>query len=214
MVSNPSYCRTMGLQELCTIVHAFAYNGCLPESVDIGIWKNQIVHYIMKNENLANIPPSSRLWLKFVFQLMILDHYEPDLINHVLSREYLDKYFSNNNNERSLLNDFYQILAIYQTATTRPEIDLSSVQKNVLEEILSNYTSRVGDSKIQKALIKQIGSDFVVTNVKTKNYHLLPTLLKMNTKNMCLEQFPTNLHRDDKGFISLDDIPCAEDEKM
>lgn len=213
MVSNPSYCRTMDLMELCTIVQAFAYNGCLPESIDIRIWKNQILPNIIRNENLANVPPSSRLWLKFVFQLMILDHYEQELINRVLSRQYLDSYFSNNN-ERSLLLDFYQTLGVYQTATTRPEIDLSSVQESVLEEILSNYAARVGNSKIQEALIKQIGSDFVVTNVRTKNYHFLPTLLKMNIKAMCLEQFPTNLQRDDNGLISLVDIPCAEDEKM
>lgn len=213
IVSNPSCCCTMGLQELGTIVHAFAYNGCLPESVDLRIWENQIVPNIIINENLANVPPSSRLWLKFVFQLMTLDHYEGDLINRVLSREYLDKYFSTNN-ERSLLLDFYQALAVFQTAKTRPEIDLSSVHEGVLEEILSCYTAQVGDSKIQQALINQIGSDFVVTNVRTKNYHLLPTLLRMNTKTMCLEQFPTNLQRDDKGFILLDDIPCAEDEKL
>lgn len=203
----------MGKLELCTIVHAFAYNGVLPESVDPFIWKNQIVPFIMKNDNLANVPPSSRLWLKFVFQLMILDHYEQDLINRVLSREYLDDYFSNNN-ERSLLLDLYQTLAVYQTAKTRPEIDLSSVQKSVLEQILSNYTARVGDSKIQEALIKQFGTDFVVTNVRTKNYHLLPALLKINTKAMCLEHFPKNLQRDNNGLILLDDIPCAEDEKM
>lgn len=217
MASNASYCRTMDLQELFTIVHAFAYNDSVLEFLDKSIWKNQIISNMMKNENLANVPPLSRIWLKFVFQLMILDHYEQDLINRVLSREYLEMYFSNNNNnnhERSLLLDFYQTLAIYQSATTRPEIDLSSVQKSVLEEILYEYTSRLGVCKIQQALIQQIGSEFVLTAVRTKNYHFLPTLLKMNTKSESLEQFPTNLQRDDKGFISLDDISCGVDEKL
>lgn len=209
---NTSYCRTMNLQELFTIVHAFANNGCLPKSVDYSIWKSHILPNIMKNQNLAKMPPTSRKWLQFVLQLMVLDHYEQDLIDRVLSKEYLDKYF--HNNERSLLLDYYQTLAVYQTAAMRPEIDLNCVQKNVLEEILSSYTARAGHCEIQEALIQLTGSDFVVTNVRTKYYHLLPTLMKINTKTLSFQRFSVNLRRDNKGFVSLDDIPCAGDEQM
>lgn len=199
----------MELQTLFTIVQAFANN--VYEFTDKDIWSTQVVPAIINNENLINVPSTSRTWMHFTLQLMVLEHYNQKLITRVLSSPYLDTYL---NNDNLTLLDLHKVLILYQTAAMQPGIDVNCVKQKVINEVFEKYAKKISSCEVQDLLMQEIRNGFAISNIRTKYSHLIQTLVKINKSTMDFEHFPGDLPRDENGFVSLDDVPQSKDELL
>lgn len=200
----------MNLNHLFTIVQAFANNCFIPESNDGNYtWHDHILPALLSNEHLNHVSATSYIWLPFTLQLMILGHCDPKRILHVLSSPYLEEYLNRKN--LSAL-DLSKILILYQTASMQPNVDLSSIDKNSIDNLLVKYKSNVPPCNIQMHLSEYFDKNFVLTDVRTKFAHWIPTLMKIDKKTLDFLSFSDGLGRDQHGFIPLDSIPCKENE--
>lgn len=202
----------MTASQVFTIIQAFSDNCYVPEKCDNkgNIWSNCVVPALFKNENLAKIQPNSNAWLPFTLQLVILDHFDQELISRVLSRSYLQNYLNRNIDTLKL----YKILILYQTIAMNTNIDVSSVDLKTISSVCKRYNEQLEPCDIQQDLIENIGEDFVLTNVRTKYMHLIHTLIKINKQTGRFQQFSNNIRRDEDGFISLDDVSCSGNESL
>lgn len=213
MIANPGGCRTMSSFELFTIIQAFANNCFIPESQDgnKNVWKNRIVPEILANENLIQIEPLSNVWLPFTLQLVILGHFDQSLISRVLSKSYLNEYLKRK--DLSAL-DLNKILILYQTVAMQSDTNKTVLDSKMILKVCKRYTEQIPTCDIQTDLIAHYGKSCVLTNVRTKFMHLIPTLVIINKETGHIEQFPDDIQRDDNGFILLDKIPCQENQVL
>lgn len=214
LIENPSSCRTMSSLEIFTIVQGFANNCFIPETADNNepVWTNRILPEILANQNLAKFESSNNLWLQFTLQLAVLGHFDQNSIARVLNASYLKRYL-----ERNDLNtlDLYKILILYQTVAMHPDIDMHSLtDSNTILNVCKMYAEQMPSCDIQLDLIDHYGTSFVLTNVRTKFMHLIPTLVKINKQTGHFERFSDNISRDGNGFILLDKIPCHDNEVL
>lgn len=201
----------MNLDTLFAVVQAFANNCHIPQSVENpNMWTSDILPAILSNKHLTAIEPTSHIWLQFTLQLMTLGHFDQQLISRVLKPAYLNAY---SNRKHTSALDLNKVFILYQTAAMNPNISLNMNDKKFLEERLYKYTTHT-ICPIQKALIEELGSDYILTNVKTKYSHWMPTVMKVNTDSWTLQRIPDNFRRDDFGFVAFDDIECGKNEKL
>lgn len=212
MVSNVESCQTMTSFEVFTIVQAFANNCYIPESSECSdIWSKRIVPAILANTNLAQIQPNNYVWLPFTLQLVILGHFDHELISRVLSPSYLESYLSRKD---LTAHDLYKILVLYQTASMQSNINLSAVDKKAITKVCKNYIEQLPACDIQLDLIDHLGRMSVMTNVRTKHMHIIHTMVKFNKETENIEQFSDEITRDIDGFVSLEDVPCKDNEVL
>lgn len=213
MISDVDSCRTMSASNVFTIIQAFANNCYVPEKEDSNenIWSERIVPAMLANENLTQFLPNSFAWLSFTLQLVILGHFDQQLISRVLSRSYLE--INLNRRELSTL-DLQKVLILYQTVAMRTDIDLTSIDPKMISGICKKYNEMLPSCDIQQDLIDHLGKMYTLTNVRTKYMHLIHTLVKINKQTGQFVQFSDKISYDADGFISLDDISCAENESL
>lgn len=202
----------MSSPNVFTIIQAFANNCYVPESDENeNIWSERILPSILANENLAKVQVTSNAWLQFTLQLVVLGHFDEKLISRVLSTSYLENYLKRK--DLSTL-DLHKILILYQTVSMRSDIDLSFVDSKMITGICKRYTNQCPSCDIQGDLIDRLGKLCVLTNVRTKHMHIIPTLVKINKETGQFELFSRKIARDQDDFISLDDIPCDKNELL
>lgn len=216
MILNIDDCRTMSAFEVFTIIQAFSSNCFIPSSSegDHRAWHDSILPAILSNEHLARIDLSKNQWLPFTLQLVVLGHFDQKLISRVLSPSYLDNYLKG---QKLTALNLYKILVLYQTAAMQPNIDLSCVDKKMIYNVCKQYTQdpQLGTCDLQLDLMQHIGKSCVLTNVRTKYMHIIPTLVKFNKKAQRFEEFVINdSHRDQHGFISLESIATNANEVL
>lgn len=198
--------------EIFTIAQAFANNCYIPESSEeSGIWLNRIVPAILANENLANIQSNNYVWLPFTLQLVILGHFNQELISRVLCSSYLEDYLRRKNLSA---HDLYKILVLYQTASMQSNIDVTDVDKKTISKVCKKYVELLPSCDIQHDLIDHMGRKSVLTNVRTKHMHIIHTLVKLNKETGHIELFPDEIPRDSDGFVALEDVPCKDNEVL
>lgn len=202
----------MNLKHLFTIIQAFSNNCFTPESIDGSYtWNNHILPALLSNEHLNKVSSTSHVWLPFTLQLMILGHYDSKRISHVLSARYLEDYL-NRKNLTAL--DLSKILILYQTASMLPNMDMSSIDKSSIDNLLVKYRAKVTPCDIRMHLSQYLGENFVLTDVKTKFAHWIPTLIKINKESMDFVHFSDEIKRDQYAFALLNDIPCGKNEQL
>lgn len=213
LISNAEYCRDMSSFEVFTIIQAFANNCFIPQNAECqdNIWINRILPEILANKQLNQISEDHHTWLQFTLQLAILGHYDQKLISHVLNSSYLANYLKRR--DLSTL-DLYKILILYQTVAMQPNIDISCVDKTAILDICRKYIKELTSCDIQLDLIDHFGKASVLTNVRTKYMHLIPTLVKVNKVSGHIERFGDDIARDEDGFIPLDAIPHTNNEQL
>lgn len=213
MIANVDSIQTMGAIGIFTIVQAFANSGFVPQTTanDQNIWSERILPAILNNVNLTQLQSSNFTWLPFTLQLVVLGHFDRELISRVFASSYLDSYL--NRNRLSIL-DLYKILILYQTVAMHPNIDINQELKLKMVDVCKKYMEEMPPCDIQLDLIDHIGRACVLTNVQTKYMHLLPTLVKINKQTGHFERFPNEISRDENGFIRLDAIPCETNEVL
>lgn len=213
MIANVDSIQTMGAIGIFTIVQAFANSGFVPQTTanDQNIWSERILPAILNNVNLTQLQSSNFTWLPFTLQLVVLGHFDRELISRVFASSYLDSYL--NRNRLSIL-DLYKILILYQTVAMHPNIDINQELKLKMVDVCKKYMEEMPPCDIQLDLIDHIGRACVLTNVRTKYMHLLPTLVKFNKQTGHFERFPNEISRDENGFIRLDAIPCETNEVL
>lgn len=196
-----------------TIIQAFANNLYVPEGTNTedNIWAQQILPAILNNENMKQLQPSYNMWLPFTLQLVTLGHFDEALISRVLSTAYLDKYI---NRKDITILDLYKVLVLYQTVAMQPNVDTTFVEPKLIENVFKRYADQMPSCDIQTDLIEHVGKASVLTNIRSKYMHLIPTLVKINKATKHLECFPDDIVRDADGFISLDSVPCGENEQL
>lgn len=196
----------MDLKHLFTIIQAFANNSHIPFKEET--WFAGILPAILSNTNLQSIKADSRFW--FTLQLMILGHYDENAIKIVLNSNYLNEFLARKGISTM---DLHQILIFYQTAAMQSTNNISLVDTKTIINIFKCYAARLPVCHIQKALLEELGPDRILRNVKTKYYHLIPTLVKMNKKELHFESF-AEMDRDANGFVALEDVTCGENELL
>lgn len=212
MVSNVDSCRTMSSFEVFTIIQAFANNCYTPECPDDNdIWSDRIVPAILANENLAQIQSNNHVWLPFTLQLLVVGHFNQELISRVLNPSYLESYLRRK--DLSAL-DLYKILALYQTASMQSNINLAAVDKKVISRVCKSYVERLPACDIQLDLIEHMGRKSVLTNVRTKHMHIIHTLVKFNKTTGYIKEFTDEIPRDEEGFIALEGVSCKDNEVL
>lgn len=213
MISNVDICKTLTAPQVFTIIQAFSDNCFIPEKSDYNnnVWSDCVAPALYGNKNLTKISPNSNTWLPFTLQLVILNHFDQELISRVLSRSYLQNYLKRDNMTTLKLN---KILILYQTVAMKSHIDLSSIDVKTISDVFKRYKDECYHCDIQKDLIQKLGKDYVLTNVRTKYMHLIPTLVKINKQTKLFQPFNNEISRDEDGFISLDDVSCTENESL
>lgn len=218
MVVNVDGCQSMSSFEVFTIIQAFSNNYFIPQTTndndidDKGkFWSEKILPALLKNEHLAQIQPSNYVWLPFTLQLAVLGHFSQELISRVLSESYLKAY---TNRKDLSIKDLYKILVLYQTASMQPNLDMTDVDVNKISEICKTYMEQTPPCDIQLDLIDHLGRECVLSNVRTKHMHLIPTLVKLNKETGQFESFGEDLRRDKDGFIPLDTVPYGKNEML
>lgn len=213
MIADVDNIQTMDASDLFIIVQAFANSGLIPQTAanDENIWSERILPAILGNVNLTRLQSSRNMWLPFTLQLVVLGHFDRELISRVFNSSYLDNYL--NRNKLSILN-LYKILILYQTVAMHPNIDINQDLKLKMADVCKKYVDEMPSCDIQLDLIDHVGRSCVLTNVTTKFMHLLPTLVKINKQTGHFEQFPNEISRDENGFIPLDAVPCGTNEVL
>lgn len=205
--------QTMTSNDLFTIVQAFANAGYVPQTVasDKNIWSDRILPAIMNTIELAQLHPSSPTWLPFTLQLAVLGHFDRELIARVFESNYLNEYL---NRDKVSILDLYKVLVLYQTVAMQPNMDAINQTdvKVKIADVCKRYVEEMPSCDVQLDLIDHIGQSCVLTNVRTKFMHLLPTLVKINRTNGQFEPFTSQIIRDKNGFIPLEAVPCDTNE--
>lgn len=212
IIENVDNIHTLNATDIFIIVQAFANNNFLPQTTanSENIWSERILPAILNNPTLSQLQASSSTWLGFTLQLVVLGHFDRELISRVLSSSYLDNYL--NRSKLSIL-DLNKILILYQTVAMQSNIDINNVDLRLkIVDACKKYVEQMPACDIQLDLIDHIGQACVLTNVRTKYMHLIPTLVKINKQTGLVEQFPKEIGRDKNGFIPLEAVPCAENE--
>lgn len=212
LISNIDHCRDMSPFEVFTVVQAFANNCFIPQNAECqDIWINRMLPEILSNKQLNQIRENHHTWLQFTLQLAILGHFDQKLISRVLDSSYLDNYLQRK--DLSTL-DLHKILILYQTVSMQSNIDISCVDKTAISGICKKYMSELTSCDIQCDLINHFGKSYVLSNVRTKHMHLIPTLVKVNKVSGHVERFTDDIARDEDGFIPLDAIPHTNNEEL
>lgn len=217
LIANVDDIQTMSSNDIFTIVQAFANSGFLPHALasdEKSIWSERILPAILSNVHLAQFQPSSFTWLRFTLQLAVLGHFNQELISRVFSPAYLDGYL---NRDKLSILDLYKVLILYQTVAMQPNIDeinQASDLKPKMAEVCKKYMEQLPSCDVQLDLIDHFGRSCVLTNVRTKYMHLLPTLVKINKANGQFEPFPNDITRSANGFIPLEAVPCGINEVL
>ncbi|XP_031625241.1 uncharacterized protein LOC116341948 [Contarinia nasturtii] len=213
LTSNVASCRTMNSFDVFTIVQAFSNNCYIPKEPDSNgnVWSDQILPEILANKHLAQIEANNATWMQFTLQLMILGHFNKELISRVLSESYLQAYL--NRKDLSTL-DLNKILILYQTVSMQKDIELTGVDTKTISSICKTYVDKIPPCKIQSDLIDHFGDEIVLTNVRTKHMHIINTLLKVNRETGQVGHFANEIRRDIDGFIALEDVPCNDNEMI
>lgn len=206
-------CKSLSTFDLFTIIQTFANNLYIPDgtNTEANIWTHRILPAILNNDNLKQIQPSYNVWLPFTLQLATLGHFDQPLISRVLSTAYLDKYI--NRKDINIL-DLHKVLVLYQTVAMQPNVDMTFVERKSIEKVFKRYADQMPSCDIQADLIEHVGRACVLTNIRSKYMHLIPTLVKINKTTRHLERFSDDIVRDADGFVSLDSIPCGENEEL
>lgn len=199
--------------DIFTIVQAFSNSGFVPKTPtnDENIWSDRILPAILNNVNLTQHQPSNFTWLPFTLQLVVLGHFDRELISRVFSSSYLDGYL---NRDKLSILDLYKVLILYQTVAMNQSIDINQDLKLKITGVCKRYMDEMPPCDIQLDLIEHIGRACVLTNVQTKYMHLLPTLVKINKQTGHFEKFTDEISRDENGFIPLEAVPCGTNEVL
>lgn len=119
------------------------------------------------------------------------------------------------NRDKLTVLDLYKVLVLYQTVAMQPHIDIDrSELKAKMADVCKRYVDEMPPCDIQLDLIEHIGRAYVLTNVRTKYMHLLPTLVKINNQTGHFERFDSETRRDSDGFIPLEAVPCQTNETL
>lgn len=117
---------------------------------------------------------------------MILGHFDQNWISHVLKSSHLTEYLNRPNGS---LFDLSKLLILYQTAAMNPNISMDAVGKHLIEDTFYKYTQET--KCLLRSEIEQSEAGFVLSNVRTKFLHWIPTLMKINTETWTLQLLRT-----------------------
>lgn len=211
LIANVDNIETMCATDLFIIVQAFANSGFVPQAPanDENIWSDRILPAILNN--VKQTQASKYTWIPFTLQLVVLDHFDSELISRVFNTTYLDGYL---NRDRLTILDLSKLLVLYQTVAMNPNIDINDDSKQQMIDVCKRYMDEMPACDIQLDLVEHIGHSCVLTNVRTKYMHLLPTVVKVNQQTGHFVKFPTEIARDENGFILLEAIPCETNEVL
>lgn len=203
-------CQELPADKLFTVVQSFSNNSYIPKTTENpDIWSKELLPAILANEQLSTIDTSSIIWLQFPLQLMTLGHFDQKLISHVLSSSYLTAYLNRPYCSRL---DQSKLFILYQTAAMNPNISMDAVDKDLIEETLYKYTQH--QKCLLRSELEESEAGFILSDVRTKFLHWIPTLMKINTETWTLQRIEDNYQRDKYGFVALDDVKCEENEKL
>lgn len=197
--------------DLFIIVQAFANSGFVPQAAanNENIWSHRVLPAILNN--VKSTQASKFTWIPFTLQLAVLGHFDQELISRVFNTTYFDSYLSRN---KLTILDLYKLLILYQTVAMNPNIDINHDSKLKMIDVCKRYMEEMPACDIQLDLIEHVGRACVLTNVRTEYMHLLPTLVKVNKQTGHFEKFPSEIGRDEDGFIPLEAVPCEANEVL
>lgn len=214
LIANVDSIHTLSSPCIFTIVQGFSNSGFVPQTTDNdkNTWSESILPAILNNINLTQREPSNFTWLPFTLQLAVLGHFDQELISRVFNPSYVDNFL---NRDKLSILDLNKVLILYQTVVMQPNININQVELKIkMADACKEYMEQMPTCDIQLDLIDHIGRAFVLTNVRTKYMHLLPTMVKINKHTGQFERFSNDIDRDENGFIPFEAIPYEPNEVL
>lgn len=191
------------LDTVFTIVQAFAMAAYQPQN-----WKETILPAILENVTSKNQNTKHATWLQFTLQLILLDHFEIELVERVLRKEYLIEYIHRNNFTDT---DFLKIVILYHEACQHGEA--CRIDHEYLQSIVGTYLRKQPDNPFQHALTNKLEAEKCVFNVRTKYGHCVQNVVKYDVRKRQFGSFDA-VQRDSSRFIELDRINCSSSERL
>lgn len=190
------------LDTVFTIVQAFALAGYRPMN-----WTAAILPAILENVKGKMQDTKHPTWLQFTLQLILMDHFDVELVERVLQKEYLAEYMQRNN---FLKKNALRIVILYHEACRHDECN---IDHEYMQSIVRNYLRNQSDNPFQNTLTDKLGTEKVLFNVRTKYGHCIQNLLKYNIKSREFCSFDA-VQRDSTGFAELEHINCESNERL
>lgn len=205
-------------EDVMIILTALSFASYGSRALKKTIWPKIKSSELFQNRNASDID-----WLNITLNLIALNHFDQELLIKVLSHNYLQSVFDN----QQLSNDFTQqyssLLKIYQSLELLPEmtdfvniesIGLSGTMSYIQKAIELNLSNTL-KCPLQTYLRNEFGSDKVLTMIKTKYGHGIQHILKVDKDNGEFVSFEeSESKRGADGFIELTEIKCSENEML
>lgn len=190
------------LDTVFTFVQAFAMAAYRPTN-----WTEAILPPILENVN-GKIPNKKHpTWLQFTLQLILMGHFEVELVERVLCKEYLIEYMQRNNFANT---DVLRTVILYHEACRHLNCN---IDHEYLQSIVRTYLQKPTDNPFKNALTDKLGAEKCLFNVRTKYGHCIQNLVKYNIETEEFCSFNA-VQRDGTGFAELEHINCKSNERL
>lgn len=184
---------------------------CLRESFWSKIWASDLFHTEAENVD----------WIDVTLNLIALNKFDRQLIEKVLSDEYVRETFDDADPSPETTNRQLSLIRIFQSITLAQDLDSIDVPQFKASINSNRYIENAIEENLNSSLVcplqsfleTEIGCDKVLTLVKSKYGHGIQHILKLDKDSRNFLAFNEALltNRDAK-FIRLEEIECGPNE--
>lgn len=163
---------------------------------------------LLENEHLKKLSPNHSTWYQFALQLLSLGVWPKELVERVLSREYLTKHL---NRANAKFADYEKLSIFYgEILSSGRSI---AVDHQAVNEFIDIYLEKYAKNPIRGSLVAIYGEDKVLSKIRGSNGIIIQNLLKYNAATGQMEAFQSQ-ERDRLGYSRLEDIKCKPKETL
>lgn len=151
-------------------------------------------------------------WMTIACLLASVGFYDDHLISAILNPLYLKNRFA-----KDALNISYiEFLELFQNCTLNSNtcgVQLAEIDNELMAKAISiNLQNR--NCPFQSRLQEIFGADMVVSSVRTNLGHFIQHIMKFDCTTGKLAPFDDDCQSDEDGFVRLESISIAENERL
>lgn len=205
--TDPNCASSLKSTEITNLMNCFAFNNFKPLNWNTIIWP------VIENSELFQNRNNEKYWFRAALELISLDHCHAPLLCEILSSAYLDQFFASKCNRTT--ENYVRLWHIYQFVSLNPDKFSQGNIFVVNEHIQKGIALKLNwkDRYLQPYLEQELGKEKVLSKIQSKYGHAIQHIVKYNLDS---KEFVAieNVQVDFEGFVHLEEIACAENERL